>query len=142
MTSGAGWSRRSFLLSVLASLAVGGIAVSRFYPRGVQPDTATAPDWLMKIVADRDAAARFGRAYLDTHPAEQSGETLLKAIDAAIVTRLGAGADTPMDTQQLLVQLQQLVRAEYAAGQTLVVGGWVLSATEARLYAAVTVLSD
>jgi len=141
MVSGAGWSRRSFLLSVLASLAVGGIAVSRFYPHGVQPDTATAPDWLLKIVADRDAAARFGRAYLDSHPAEQSGETLLKAIDTAMSIHLGAEADTPMDTQQLLARLRQLVRAEYAAGRTLLVGGWVLSATEARLYAAVTVLS-
>lgn len=132
---GVGCSRRTFLLTVL----LGALAVAGCDGQGPSRSTETVPQWLPGAVGDRDAAARIGQAYLATHPGEQSLDTLLAAIDAGLDGAQGAAAG---DTQRVLMALQNAVRAEYLRGDSVAVQGWVLSVTEARVYAALALAAD
>jgi len=119
-----GLSRRRFLLGTLASaLAVSGC-------KGIRPWMARGerPDWLAAVCSDCQAAAGLGRAYLAVHPEEADRALLDKAIARAL-----APQEDP--TQTLFQRLDRRVRSEYARDDTLPVERWILSRTEARLYA-------
>jgi hypothetical protein len=136
-TSTSACSRRRFLL-----LAVAALAGCRLPGQG-EPGLAQArggefpelPAWLRQVTGDPASVTRIGRAYLRTAPRERSLAPLLDALEQ----RLAAETDlaTPQDTASLLVALQRLVRREYAAGELVMAGRWLLSRSEARLYAAV-----
>jgi hypothetical protein len=128
-------SRRAFLLTVL----VGALAATGCGEQDASRSPDGAPQWLPGAVGDVDAAARLGRAYLQANPGENNLDTLLAAIDAALVGGSGAGES---DTQRVLTALQHTVRAEYLRGESVNVQGWVLSVTEARVYAALALATD
>jgi hypothetical protein len=86
------------------------------------------PAWLERILHDRAAAARLGQIYLDAHPEERDPEALVDAIE-------GTTGDLPADPLQAGMRLQTLVRDDYTRDNVVPVSGWVLSRTEARLYA-------
>ncbi len=120
----AGISRRRFLLGTLVSaLALGGC-------KRLSPWMASgqAPDWLAAVCSDCEAAASLGRAYLASHPKEADRAVL----DAAIAESLSPEDET---AQTLFQRLDRTVRGEYARDDTLMVERWILSRTEARLYA-------
>lgn len=129
-------TRRGFLLTALLGVLGAGVLSG-----GCQPpaDTdAALSSWLLSgYSADRDAIARLGKAYLRAYPAEGDRNTLLAAIDKAVLAHLDGGEPASADHAQPGAVLQRTVRAEYAADSVVVVGGWVLSVTEARLYAAI-----
>jgi hypothetical protein len=129
-------TRRGFLLTALVGVLGAGV-----FSAGCQSpaDTdAALTDWLLSgYSADRDAAARLGRAYLRDYPAESDRDALSAAIDRAVLAHLDGGEAASADRARLGAALQRTVRAEYAADSVVVVGGWVLSVTEARLYAAI-----
>jgi len=135
MRSGPACSRRTFLLTVL----VGALAPTGCGDKDASPPTDTVPPWLPGAVGDVDAAARIGRAYLQANRGERNLDTLLAAIDAALVGDPGLGG---VDTQRLLTALQHRVRAEYLRGESVNVQGWVLSVTEARVYAVLALAAD
>jgi hypothetical protein len=119
-----GLSRRDFLLGTLASALVLGACKG---PKAWM-SKADDPDWLTIACGDREAAAALGRAYLATHPKEAERA----ALDAAITQAL---APNEAGTQSLFQRLDRAVRAEYVRDDTLFVDHWLLSRTEARLYA-------
>ena len=135
MRSGAACSRRTFLLTAL----VGALAAAGCGEQGTSASVAEVPAWLPGAVGDADAAARVGRAYLAANPGEANLDTLLAAIDTGLGGEL-EGAEG--DTQRVLAALQRAVRAEYLRGESVNVQGWVLSVTEARVYAVSALAAD
>lgn len=127
------YTRRSFLLTALLGLTVGGFAASRS-PVDTLPDPCVGLRWLHKTIGDRQSAARIGRVYLDAHPEYQQCHRLVADIDKAL-KRQDASFSLTADAEQTGSALQSLVRKEFARGEVVSVAGWVLSKTEARLYA-------
>ena len=118
-------SRRHFLLIAMASLTAGCSG----------KDTAEAT-WLPHVIGDPEAAARLGRAYLDLHPEYYNSNVLVTDILEALAKYdSSATVATSKNLQQTAAALQQLLRHEYAQSEIETVTGWVLSVTEARLYA-------
>ncbi len=75
----------------------------------------------------RDSASIIGRAWLDTQPAEPD--------PAALVEELTRGA--PSDPAALAAHLEEMHLEDLELGRTRSVNGWLLSATETKLYAIV-----
>ena len=119
-------SRRRFLLMALASLTAACSDSDR--------NTDLEPVWLAHIIGDPEACARLGRAYLDAHPEYYGGDTLVADIQQALAKHDAPAAFTS-DPQRTVTALQLLVRDEYIRGEVEVITGWILSITEARLYA-------
>jgi hypothetical protein len=130
-------TRRSFLLGALAGVAGAGILGCT----GPEDSGSALQKWSAWLLggdpASRDAAVRLGMAYLRAYPAEGDRRALLVAIDRVISANLESGDLASADAPQVGAALERAVRAEYAAGKVVMVEGWVLSVTEARLYAAV-----
>lgn len=81
----------------------------------------------LACLSDRAAARRVGRDYLAAHPHEADAARLSALIEAAL------GPDSgPVGTHRAL---RRAVRADMLAGRSVLVDGWVLAATEARLCA-------
>jgi len=116
-------SRRHFLLMALASLTTGCSSTDN-----------AGPTWLPHVIGNPEAAARLGRAYLGMHPEYYNSNMLVTDIQQALA-RYDASAVVMKNLQQTVAAFQQLVRHEYAQGEIETVSGWVLSVTEARLYA-------
>jgi hypothetical protein len=107
---------------------------------GSKTDAAEIRAWLLRSVADAESAARFGSAYLALRPSERDAAGLAAAIRHTIsVSGAAAGTDGPAERFSLV---DAVVRAEYAHGEVEIVDGWLLSRTEARLYALVTLAFD
>jgi hypothetical protein len=125
-------SRRGFLKSA-ASLAL--LALMR--PRELLAGTAAAePPFEARLVAllrRRDSAAEIGRAYLRSgdEPADASAMAAAIARDAGIEP----GEAAARDPLRLRRALALRTRRDFAEGRTVRVEGWILSRTEARLYA-------
>jgi hypothetical protein len=128
-------SRRAFLLTVLASALAAAGCGEKDAPRSTDPLSS----WLPGAVGDVGAARRIGRAYLEANPGEQNLDGLLAAIDAALSGETGAAEG---DAERLLTALQHAVPAEYLRGESVNVRGWVLSVTEARVYAVLALAGD
>lgn len=92
---------------------------------------------LMHALSNRDSAEAVGRCYLALG-AEPADAALLAArvagSTAGYLRLCGARTD---DLRALLARQQ---REDFAAGRTVIVKGWVLSITEARLCAIATVI--
>jgi hypothetical protein len=129
-------TRRTFLLSVLLGLTARSVSAGRYTLANSGPDDCVAPPWLWKTIADRQSAARLGRAYLDANPEYSHCPTLLTTIERTLKKR-GASAPVTANAEQTASALQAQLRKEYANGEVVSVAGWILSKTEARLYALV-----
>jgi hypothetical protein len=129
-------TRRTFLLSALLSLTAGGFGSKRYSLANNGPELCVEPPWLRKTIADRQTAARLGRAYLDAHPEYRHCHALLTDIERTL-KRQHASVSLTADTEQTASALHGLLRKEYAHGEVVSVAGWVLSKTEAQLYALV-----
>jgi hypothetical protein len=116
------------LTALLGALAAAGCG-----EQGAPGTYDSTRQWLSAAVGDTRAAARIGRSYLAAHPGEQNLDKLLEAIDAALGGALGEAGGA---SQSILSALQSVVPAEYRRGESVEVQGWVLSPTEARVYAA------
>jgi hypothetical protein len=112
------------LAAVTAALGGG-----RFRFLAPPPSPLSAPA-LLAVLNDPRSARVIGRAYLRTLPAaERTAGHLVRAISADN-TR---GPRCP--TSNLPRLINDSVRHDFAAGAVVAVDGWVLSRTEARLYA-------
>jgi hypothetical protein len=126
---------RRFFLRLLAGPAL-------YYAAG-RPERARSRDTADELVAiadlliPRDSARVVGRAFLRRFPEESSVESLVAAIDR------GRSEDSLTPTrasgERLAQSLAQQIRDDFATGHTLVVEEWVLSATEVRLCALVSI---
>jgi hypothetical protein len=86
---------------------------------------------LLAVLARPDSAAVVGRAYLARYPAEADRDRLAARLDQAL--RCQDCDPARARTDQLRAALAGRTRADFAAARVVVVDGWVLSETEARL---------
>ena len=129
-------SRRHFLLLAVAALAGCRLPASVAGLEQTDGGIPELPGWLRQVTGDPAPVARIGRAYLQAAP---PGERNLASLLDAIEQRLAAETDlaAAQDATSVLMALQRLVRREYTAGEVVMAGRWLLSRSEARLYAAV-----
>ena len=117
-------TRRGFL----AGLAVGVVGVAlglRVYFSG---DSATRKvERLVGIFHHRDSAARLGRFYLESAPQEADAARLYALIDL--------GRDAVGTDATARAHLEARIREDFADDDLVLVDGWLLSITEARLCA-------
>jgi hypothetical protein len=87
---------------------------------------------LSGVLRHQAAAGEIGRAYLRAHPSEADPERLIAGITGgweegpAELDRLGRDA--------LRLRLREQIRTDFAEGRTVLVDGWMLAASEARLF--------
>jgi hypothetical protein len=121
--------RRRFL-SVVAAGAASALALGCAGGDSTsEADSLARPELLVALGAD--AVRDLGRRYREAVPAERDAASLRAAILSSRpwTARLGLGRTSVADQ----------VRADFAEQRTVIVGGWLLSTTEARqcaLYAA------
>ena len=129
-------NRRRFLdVTATSALAAGLPASGRatsanaaFDPRALgQPD-------LLSMLGP-EAVREIGVRYRELVPAENQ----MQALHAAILAGRPWSSRVPWIARPAIVEM---VAADFAAGRTIVVQGWVLSATEARQCALRSLLSD
>jgi hypothetical protein len=121
-------TRRRLLIAaagVAAAVAVGPSSLLTLIERLSGADAASL---LRGLITDRDGAARLGRSYVAAHPSEARSGVLVRGL---------VGATAPTSVSGASRKVAARIRGDYAAGSTVVVDGWVLSRTEARLYALV-----
>lgn len=99
------------------------------------PQAPVPPAALAGLLPHAAGAARLGRRYLALAPAEADPGRLLHALskdhaDLAAASRTGAD----IEIRAILGRCRQ---RDFAAGNTVLVDGWILSRTEARLCALV-----
>jgi hypothetical protein len=85
------------------------------------------------LIPHRASARLLGRAYLAETPEEASPPLLACCIGEACGAEPGMLAALPEPA--LRRTLADAVRRDFARGDTVVVRGWVLARSEARLYA-------
>jgi hypothetical protein len=87
---------------------------------------------LSGVLRHQAAAGEIGRAYLRAHPSEADPERLVAEITGdweqgpAELDRLGR--------DELRLRLREQIRTDFAEGRTVLVDGWMLAASEARLF--------
>jgi hypothetical protein len=86
---------------------------------------------LRALMRNSRLAAILGRAYRAAYPAEADADTLT----SLLCRDLGLSEAPAPRRQQLLATLDARIRAQFGAGETVVIHGWVLARTEARLCA-------
>lgn len=121
-------TRRRLLIAaagVAAAVAAGPSGLLTLIERMSAPDAASL---LRGLITDREGAANLGRSYLAAHPTEAQRRVLVRDL---------VGPAVPTSVSRASREVANRIRGDYAAGSTVVVDGWVLSRTEARLYALV-----
>lgn len=127
-------TRRVFLLSFLLSLTTTALSGNRGELVGGAAEVCLKSQWLRKLIADRQSAVRLGRAYLAAHPRYRHCTTLISDIEQRL-QRPVSSVLAMRDVEQITGALQRLVVADYTRDEVVSVAGWVLSKTEAQLYA-------
>jgi hypothetical protein len=124
---------RRYLLSCLGyatGLGVG-LRPAALAAAASAPDDAAAA--LRLLLDDRTHARALGGSYRAQFPAESDPAVLTRLVLAAVAPH--AGGEQSLRRERLLPAFDRCVRAEFGAGDTLRLDGWVLARTEARLCA-------
>lgn len=94
-----------------------------------------AGDWLLRMAGEPQASAQLGRAYLETQPDERDPARLRAALSDALGATLDREGPAGLTAQAALAALRRLVSEDYRGARVVTVDGWLLSRSEARLYA-------
>jgi hypothetical protein len=129
-------TRRGFL-----TLLTHGLVATAFWQpfRGRRRPAAASQleEAILETLSDlpmRSSSARIGRSYLDERPGEASSSKLLR--DLARRVRAADAAAEPNPS----LGLTRAIRADFDRGELVNVGGWLLSVTEARALALISLL--
>ncbi len=93
---------------------------------------------LVGLLRRPDSAAFIGRAYLEAEPAEAE----LGRILALLLPGRSAAALAALPAAELRRLVTARHRGDFSEGRTVSLGGWILSRTEARLYAVAALTAD
>ena len=117
--------------SALKVLTLGTLAMAGGAYRHAPPSDRLLASRLRSLVPHGAAAAVLGATYLEREPGEATTNRLVAELVPARL-RMGAFATTD---RRLASILDRRIRADFAAGRTVVLRGWIVSVTEARLAA-------
>lgn len=123
------FDRRALLRAAL--LLAAGSSLPGCAARAAQAGGRPTASALLEAVGERAAAAQLGAVWLRLHPQEADVAALIDAIVAA-APELARAVDP-------FAALAAAVRADYVAARCELVDDWLLSRTEARIYALATV---
>ena len=134
-------TRRGFLLTIAAAVVAGctdsGLDAVTTSSQKADFIKAAMPG----LTSDRAAAARIGRFYLDAHPEYQAGDALVKDIELTL-TRSDPDVAKSTDSNRVIVLVKKIIASEFQNNKVEKVSGWILSMTEARLYALFALEND
>ena len=125
------FTRRGFLAGLAAGI-IGAALGLRLY-RWHENDTRAA-ERLAGVFQHPDSAARLGRLYLDGAPQE--------ADTAHLLTLIGAAPAATETDEALRARLEARIREDFINDDLVAVDGWLVSRTEARLCALVSLLHE
>ena len=125
--------RRDIFLSV-AAMVTGMVLPSLGLTAG-QMSGSQVDGVLNILVPDMAAAGRLGRSYLAAHPAEVDFQRLADGVVGPLLLPTAAYAVNSTPESELIASARRLVVDDYVAGRIVDIDGWVVSITEARLYA-------
>ncbi len=126
-------ARRDFFSSLAAMLA--GVMLPSLGPVAGQALNSQLGSLLNILISDFAAAGRLGRAYLTAHPAELDLQRLVEDVLGSLRLQAAAGAIDSSSEAVMIARARRVVIDDYLAGRVVNIDGWVLSITEARLYA-------
>lgn len=134
-------ARRRILLCALLGMAAGGTlgGCAAMIRSVAERDPCTAP--VAALIGDADGMARFGEAYLQDHPAERDIDVLWEALCTVLEGPGGEFLDAA-DAASAFARLDRAVREEYRRGEVVPVAGWLISRSEARLYAVAALIQQ
>jgi len=118
---------RRRLLALLAAAGIGAAGWRLADEGGVDSPEGR----LAQVFGDQDAARSVGRRYLAAHPGQADERMLLRLLRPL-------GDPDVLAREQLGVRVRRAVRDDFAEGRVVLVDGWYLSLTEARLCALAT----
>jgi hypothetical protein len=130
-------SRRTVLAGLAAGIVGAAIGLRLYWPGS---DVTREARRLAGMLRNPDSAARLGRLYLDERPREADATLLVTLIGAARGPALPPAS--PSADEALRADLEERIRNDFIYGNTVAVDGWLLSLTEARLCALVSLLRD
>lgn len=120
--SGRNLSRRAFLArTAMAGAVLAAPLVGVLHVTGAR----SGPVHLVSELHGSRSARRLGRIYLDGVPSEASVDT--------VVTNLCGMVDRHGDA--CLVRVRDLIARDFHTGDVVTIDGWLISRTEARLFA-------
>jgi hypothetical protein len=126
-------SRRRFVASAIYFSGGIGFALMRPWRVLISISRPTLPGRIVALFDHRDSARALGRAFLARAPTDAAAGELVDRI----ATRVPRGRSTleGADDRELRALLADAVTADFEALRVVDVDGWILSATEADLYA-------
>jgi hypothetical protein len=127
------FTRRTFLAGLAAGIVGAAIGLRLYWSGG---NATREAQRLAGLITHADSAAQLGRLYLAENPREADAArlvTLIGAAAGAALTPISAATD-----EALRAGLEERIRTDFIAGDRVAVGGWLLSITEARLCALVS----
>lgn len=131
------FTRRTFLAGLATGIVGAAIGLRLYWSSGSATREAMR---LAGVLRHPDGAALLGRLYLAESPREADAARLVALIGAALGPALkpvSAATDAA-----LRAGLDERIRNDFIGGDMVMVGGWLLSITEARLCALVSLLRD
>jgi hypothetical protein len=120
-------------MGLFAPLAVSGAGLAHLAAARCSSPTATDPieDSLAALFSDREAARAVGLRYLAHFPAESDRGLLRRTLSHTLI------GCSPTSPDNLRETLRNRCRQEFMTSATVLVDGWVLARSEARVYALV-----
>jgi hypothetical protein len=125
-------NRRRFLRRAVWTTGAIGLWPAAALGRSIDPAAARPARRVAGVLTRPGRAARVGRADHRARPDDASHGRLMPALAGG-----GPGGAAPVErlgTAQLRRRLQRKIRADFAAGRTVTIQGWVLAESEARLF--------
>jgi len=125
--------RRTILAGLVATVAAILLGRGRVPKavRGAEPSSDALLPALAVLFSDPWGARAIGRRYLARYPAEADADLLKESLFSGLNDTGPAG---------LRVRLAERRRQEFAAGQTVILDGWILARSELRACALLTLL--
>ena len=131
--TGVNHSRRKFIYQMLCWVAAGSVLGCE---KSSQPVLSSTQDlkWLKETIPYLEPAVRLGNAYLSAYPDEKDSIQLSSQIDKAM--RIQSTSD-----HKAIYSVQNIsdaIQADYLRNETVLFDKWIVSRTEARIYALVS----
>jgi hypothetical protein len=130
-------SRRTVLAALAAGIFGAAVGLRLYWPGGNVTREARR---FAGMLRHPDSAAWLGRLYLEVNPREADMAQLVRLIGAARGPALPPAS--PTTDEALRADLDERIRNDFIYGNMVAVDGWLLSLTEARLCALVSLLGD